>query len=137
MAKRTFILKFPKKLVDQPITYHLVKKFDLKINILQAHVTPKEEGQLILGVEGSKNKIGQGLEYLQATNVDVQSLGQEVSLDPHKCVDCGYCIPLCPPKAFQLDPNTMEVTLDKDKCIACGICVNICPYHAVEIKVGP
>ncbi len=136
MAKRTFILKFPKKLVDQPITYQLVKNYSLKINILQAHVTPEEEGQLILGVEGSQKKIDQGLKYLKATNVDVQSLKQEVILDKDKCVDCSYCIPLCPTKAFQLEPKSMEVTLDKNQCIACGICVNICPYQAVELKLG-
>jgi len=136
MGKRTLVLKFPQKLVDKPITYKLVKDYDLKINILQAKVTPKEEGSLVLGVEGSDEKLSEGIKYLKKMGVEIQPLIQDVELDESKCTHCTYCVTLCPTQAFSVNRDTMEVSLDKDKCIACGICVKVCPYDAIELKLG-
>ncbi|MBC8436540.1 MAG: (Fe-S)-binding protein, partial [Candidatus Omnitrophica bacterium] len=39
MTSQKIVLHFPRRMVDQPIVYKLVKDFDLKFNILKAHVT--------------------------------------------------------------------------------------------------
>ena len=54
MAKRTLVLRFPPHLINEPITYRLVKDYDLAINILSARVKPQEEGNVVVGVEGEK-----------------------------------------------------------------------------------
>ncbi len=136
MGKRTLVLKFPQKLVDQPITYKLVKDYNLKINILQAKVTPKEEGTLVLRIEGPEEKIKEGIGYLEKVEVKVQLLVQDIEVNIDKCTDCTYCVPLCPVQAFSVDRKSMKINLDKEECIACGICVDICPYEAVELKLG-
>lgn len=136
MGKRTLVLKFPQQLVDKPITYKLVKDYDLKINILKAKVTPKEEGSLVLGIEGPEDNIKEGIKYLKKAGVHIQPLIQDVELDENKCIHCTYCVTLCPTQAFSVNRETMEVNLNKDKCIACGICVDACPYKAVELKLG-
>ncbi len=136
MGKRTLVLKFPKKLVNQPITYKLVKNYNLKLNILQAKVTPEEEGSMVIGIEGPDKKIKEGIKYLKETGVKIQPLIQDVELDKDKCTHCTYCVTLCPTQAFIVDRKTMEVSLDKDKCIACGICVDVCPYNAIKLKLG-
>ena len=46
MAKKRIVLTFPPSLVSQPITYHLVKDYDLKFNIMRGVVTPDEEGRM-------------------------------------------------------------------------------------------
>jgi NIL domain. len=56
MPKRKLLLTFPNNLIDKPITYHLVKDYDLELNILRARVTPKEEGRLIVELNGRKEK---------------------------------------------------------------------------------
>ncbi|GAJ01630.1 unnamed protein product, partial [marine sediment metagenome] len=48
MISKRIVLKFPHRLVDQPIVCNLAKYFDLEFNILKAYIIPKEEGLLIL-----------------------------------------------------------------------------------------
>jgi len=40
MQKKRYVLKFPPQSGDQPFSYHLVKDFDIRINILRAEVWP-------------------------------------------------------------------------------------------------
>jgi len=48
MTTTKVVLRFPPDLTDQPITYKLIKEYDLMVNILRGHITPKEEGMLVL-----------------------------------------------------------------------------------------
>lgn len=133
MRKR-IVLHFPTPLVDKPIVYNLVKEFDLEFNILKAEVNPKEEGVLVLEIQGSDKNYKEGLEYLKECGVNVQPLSKDVTMDRNKCVDCTACIPLCPTSALEQDPDTLEVKFIKEKCIACGICIKACPYGAMNIS---
>ena len=54
MATKRLVLNFPPHLLDQPVTYQLIKKFDLMVNILRARVTPKEQGRLVVEITGRK-----------------------------------------------------------------------------------
>jgi L-aspartate semialdehyde sulfurtransferase ferredoxin len=40
MIKKRFILNFPPDSGDKPLSYHLVKDYDIRINILKAEVFP-------------------------------------------------------------------------------------------------
>ena len=55
MRKKRYILKFPAQSGDKPLSYHLVKDYDIRINILKAEVWPGKTGSLLLELEG---KIG-------------------------------------------------------------------------------
>ncbi|MFW6381254.1 MAG: NIL domain-containing protein, partial [Bacillota bacterium] len=60
--KKRVVLDFPSGIVEKPITYHLIKKYDIVINILQARIFPEEEGRLIIELENRhEQKINQGL----------------------------------------------------------------------------
>lgn len=131
--KVRIVLYFPKQLVDKPIVYRLVKDFNLKFNILKAEVNPKEEGILILELEGDKENYKKGIEYLKKEGLKVQPLSQDISINREKCVDCTICVPLCPTKALLRNPQTAEVEFVKEECIACGICLRACPYAAIRI----
>jgi len=113
-----------------------VKDYDLAINILSARVKPQEEGNVVVGVEGEKSNIEEGLKYLKRLGIRIQPLVQDIVWNHQKCTHCTLCIPLCPTKAFILDKQSMEVSFDKEKCIACGLCVKICPYQALELLLG-
>ena len=65
MAPHRIVLKFPHSLLDQPIVYRLVKDYDLELNILKAHVTPEEEGLLVLELKGTKANYDKGSAYLK------------------------------------------------------------------------
>jgi hypothetical protein len=44
--KRKIFLRFPKALIAEPVTYMLVKEFNLKFNIFSARVTPEDAGNM-------------------------------------------------------------------------------------------
>ena len=65
MAKKRIVLTFPPSLVSQPITYHLVKDYDLMFNIMRGVITPDEEGRLVISLSGNKKSLEGGIEYLK------------------------------------------------------------------------
>lgn len=133
MRKKRIVLTFPSGLIDQPITYHLIKDYNLAVNILRARVSPKEEGRLMIELSGEKNSLDEGMKYLKELGVEVQPLVQDIRWLEEKCTHCTVCVPVCPTKAITVDRDKMKVSFDKEKCIACELCVPICPYRAIEI----
>lgn len=135
MIKRRYVLTFPHNLLDRPITYHLIKDYDLVINILRARVNPNEEGLLVLELQGKRQNMEAGVKYLQDLGVALQPLSGDIKWNEKACIHCTACVAICPMGAFKADKKTQKVTFDKNKCIACELCVKACPYHAIEIEV--
>ncbi|MFH2138857.1 MAG: NIL domain-containing protein [Candidatus Omnitrophota bacterium] len=135
MNKKRVVLTFPHDLLSKPITYHLIKDFDLIVNILKANITPNELGLLVLEIEGNKQNLDAGIDYLKKTGVKIESLIQDIKWDERKCIHCTKCITVCPTGAFFTNKVDMRVEFNKNKCIACGLCVPLCPYRAVEIII--
>ena len=134
MKKKRVVLTFPPDMIEQPITYHLVKEHDLMINILRANITPKEQGRLVVEMIGKKDSLDTGMAYLSGLGVEVQSLAQDIKWHEKKCIHCTACVPICPSGALTVDRDAMLVTFVKDKCIACELCIPVCPYGAIEIQ---
>jgi formate hydrogenlyase subunit 6/NADH:ubiquinone oxidoreductase subunit I len=133
LPKKRIVLTFPPFLVDQPITYHLIKDYGLTVNILKARVTPKEEGRLVLEASGKRRDLNRGIEYLKELGVAIRPLAQDIKWDRARCFHCTLCVAICPAKAFVLDRERWEVSFQKERCIACEICIDACPYRAIEI----
>ncbi len=132
-VSKRIVLHFPRRLVDRPIVYRLIKDYDLEFNILKASVTPEEEGLLILELKGEQQDYDKGIRYLTENGVIIQSLSQDVIRNEERCTHCGACITICPTGAFELDPVTRHVNFYNDKCLACGICIKACPPRAMEV----
>ena len=132
ISKR-IVLHFPRRLVDRPIIYRLVKDYDLEFNILKASVTPEEEGLMVLGLKGEQEEYDKGINFLLKTGVRIESLSQDVTRNEERCTHCGVCITICPYGAFELEPLTKRVTFDNEKCLACGLCIKACPPRAMEV----
>ncbi len=135
MGKKRVVLTFPQELLDKPITYHLIKDYDLIVNLLRVKITPKEEGVMVVEIEGDDDKFEEGVAYLKKTGVAIESLIEDIKWDEKKCIHCTECVTVCPTNAFVVDRQLMKITFDKDKCIACGLCVSVCPYRAMEIVI--
>ena len=134
MVSKRIVLTFPHTLLDQPIVYKLVKDYDLVFNILQAKITPKEEGIMVLELKGKKEDYANGVKYLTSLGVKIQPLSQDVTRDEERCTHCGACIAICPTEALYIDKKTMKVIFDAEKCIACELCVKACPPRAMVVK---
>jgi ferredoxin len=132
VVSRRIVLRFPHRLVDQPIVYNLVKKFDLQFNILKAYVTPREEGLLVLELKGEDNAYEEGIDYLKDLGVRVQALSQDIVRNISRCTHCGACVVVCPTEALVLDANSREVLFYDTKCIGCELCIKACPTRAME-----
>ena len=133
MVSKKIVLHFPRRLVDQPIVYKLVKDFDLQFNILKASVTPKEEGLMVLELVGKKENFDKGIEYLESCGVKIQPLSHDVIRIEEKCTHCGVCVPICPTGALFVDEKTRKIIFNNEKCIACELCIKICPPRAMEV----
>ena len=132
--KKRVVLTFPKQTIEEPITYHLIRDYDLMVNILSAKVNPNEEGRMVIELSGRNKRRNNGIEYLKGLGVTIQSLAQDVTWDEQKCIHCTACISLCPSHALSVDRSQMLVSFNPDRCIVCGLCLKACPYHAIEIQ---
>ena len=133
VVSRRIVLHFPRRLVDRPIVYRLIRDFNLEFNILKASVTPDEEGLMVLALKGKQEDYDKGIKYLTKAGVRIQSLSQNVIRNEERCTHCGACITICPTGAFELDPVTRQVKFYDEKCLACGLCIKTCPPRAMEL----
>ena len=135
MVKKRIVLTFPENIVTKPITYQLVKKYDLKFNILRAEITADIEGKILLEVEGSKEKLDEGIDFLESEGITIQDAAKDIVIDKETCINCGVCPSLCITSALEIDPGSHELLFNKDKCILCGFCQNSCPVNAIKLKI--
>ncbi len=133
MGANRIVLKFPHKLVDQPIVYRIVKDFNLEFNILKASITPREEGLMVLEIKGDDRNLEKALKYLRSIGVGVQPLSKDIKRNDSKCTHCGACVPICPVEALVTDLLTRKVLFYDTKCIACELCIKACPPRAMEL----
>lgn len=132
-VSKRIVLRFPHRLIEQPIVYHLVKDFNLEFNILKASVTPGQEGLMVMELSGEQQDYDKGIRYLTEAGVKIQSLSQDVFRNEERCTHCGACVTLCPSSAFSLEPESRWVIFDQSKCIACELCIDACPPRAMEL----
>jgi ferredoxin len=134
MYSKMLSLRFPKKIVNEPIAVNLVKKFDLSFNILKATIYPRKEGFMVLQLSGHRKNFQRGVRYLKGLGIKVESIGQDIKRDEEICFQCGACTAVCPTGALYIKRPEMEVIFDTDRCSACELCVSACPARAMEVK---
>ncbi len=132
MKKKRYILKFPTQSGDKPLSYHLVKDYDIRINILRAEVRPGKTGSLVLEMEGTAENLKKGIAWLEENQVSCEPLNKKIQWDHSRCINCGNCTAVCFSGALTMDKN-WELDFNPDKCIVCELCVPACPLNLFEI----
>jgi NAD-dependent dihydropyrimidine dehydrogenase PreA subunit len=132
MAPHKIVLRFPASIADKPIIYHLVKDYDLMINILKANINPHKEGTMILQLDGPR--LDEGISFLNEQGVGVQPLTEEIVWNEERCTHCGACTAICPTRALYFDRPSMLVHFDSEACVVCQLCVKACPMRAMEVR---
>ncbi len=133
MIKKKAILRFDSTTVEKPVTYYLIKKYDLWINILQARFEPSLGGKLVIELRGEKKQLDQAFAYLKEQNIRVDFLEEEISWDKLKCNHCGACVSICPVGALKMNRETYYLEFNYQDCVVCGYCTDACPVQAIEI----
>ena len=128
---KKLMLFFPKCECEKPIIYHLVKDYNLIVNVFRAKVTPEEEGYLVLDVTGTEADIGRALDFVRTFNVTINFAAKGVTWDEKRCTHCGHCVPHCPTAALHFaDRATRRLAFADEKCIECLACITACPFGA-------
>lgn len=76
MTKRQMKLTFPPELVTAPLIYNLVQDYRITTNIHRADIAG-EQGWVVLEMEGSDEDIEQGLAWVTAKGVEVETIDSE------------------------------------------------------------
>lgn len=130
--KRNAYLSFSEELVKEPIVSHLIKKYDVDVNILEARINANEAGSMFVQIIGSDENLDRAFGYLLSTGVDVNLKPHRLAWKEKSCVSCGACLTHCPTGALSENMETGQVTFEEEKCIACFLCIPACPFNALE-----
>lgn len=133
MKSVKLLLRFPKDITTRPISYHLVKDYDLVFNIFKAQIDFDEKGELAIEVTGLEENIENGIKFLKEEGVEVTLLSKTINLDEDLCVNCGLCTSVCPTQALTMSYED-KLVFDSEKCVACQMCVTCCPMRAMSVN---
>ena len=89
------ILYFPSDATDKAVTYDLVKRYDLRINILRAEIEAGRSGSLLVELTGEEPMVREGIAYLEGCGVTVSPVASKIAYDRERCIDCGNCALAC------------------------------------------
>jgi ABC-type methionine transport system ATPase subunit len=78
IVSKKIVLHFPVRIADRAIVYHLIKDYELELNIMKASIIPDAEGLMVIELRGEQVNYDKGIKYLTGTGVHIQSLGQNV-----------------------------------------------------------
>lgn len=126
---------FPAGHVTKPITYHLVKDYDLVINILHADISLSKVGKLTVDISGEEENIVAGLKFIEEQGIQYKLFTKTIIWQEDNCIHCGACTAVCPSGALEMDKNDWSLTFDKEKCLVCELCVKACPLRVMNVSI--
>lgn len=133
--KKRVKLTFPKRSIHMPITYRLAKDFNIAANIIRAQVAPNQVGTLVVELSGDIDQLNDGIDWLEAQDIQVSVASGEIVIDSDLCVHCGLCTGVCPTRALTLDPNSFQLVFNRSRCIVCEQCIPTCPVQAISTNL--
>ena len=118
MKSRRFVLTFPPEATGEPITYNLIRKFDIMVNIVKADVSPGKIGHLVMEMTAPSKVLKEGMEYMKQQNVDCVPIDRTITYEKDLCVHCGACSAVCFAGALTMDHKSAELVFEPEKCVA-------------------
>lgn len=77
-ATKHFNLRFPQRLVNEPILYNISMKFGIVFNITRANVS-EAQGFVTLSLVGEESALTQGVQYMRDRGVIVEEIPSPVA----------------------------------------------------------
>jgi formate hydrogenlyase subunit 6/NADH:ubiquinone oxidoreductase subunit I len=126
MTSKRFVLTFPPDATGEPITYNLIKKFDIMVNIVKADVTPGKIGHLVMEMTAPSKVLKEGMQYIKEQNVECEPIDRKIRYRSDLCIHCGACSAVCFAGALTMEHKTAELSFDPEKCVICELCLKSC-----------
>lgn len=131
--KKRLVLTFPVNHVDEPVTYRLIKDYDILVNILNADITPGRKGKLLLEMKASRENLDKAIRYIESINIEWSPVKKSILLKEEECVHCGSCTAVCFAEALTMDKESRELIFKPQKCIVCELCISACPLQLFDL----
>ncbi|HOF20804.1 MAG TPA: NIL domain-containing protein [Bacteroidales bacterium] len=136
MASKRFVLTFPPDATGQPITYNLIKKFDIMINIVKADVSPGKIGHLVIEMTAPARVLKEGMEYIKQQDIQCDPIEKKITYREDLCIHCGACTAVCFAGALTMRRDNAELLFEPEKCVVCELCLKACPLKLFSIDIG-
>ncbi len=136
MTSKRFVLTFPPAATGEPITYNLVKKYDIMVNIVRADVSPGKIGHLVMEMTAPEATLREGMDYIRQNNVECEPIDKKIHYKEELCIHCGACSAVCFAGALTMQHQTAELSFDPEKCVVCELCLKSCPLNLFSIDIG-
>ncbi|MFH0893360.1 MAG: NIL domain-containing protein [Bacteroidota bacterium] len=128
-----FILTFPTHAINEPVVYHLITDYSIKINIFNAYINSGEECNLALEMDASRVQIDQARSYLNDTGIVCEPLDKKIAFKSEACIHCGSCTAVCYSGALKMDKPDWKLQFDASSCTVCELCTTACPLKLFYI----
>ncbi len=132
--KKRLVLTFPANRVEDPIVFHLIKDYDVLVNILNADITPGREGKLLIEMRAPAENLARAEEFMLNRNIRLSPAMKSILLRENECVHCGSCSAVCFADALTMDHSTRELIFKPENCIACELCLKACPLSLFSLN---
>jgi len=136
MKSKRFVLTFPPDATGEPITYNLIKKFDIMVNIVRADVSPGKIGHLVMEMTAPAKVLREGMEYIRQQKVECEPIDKKITCREDLCIHCGACSAVCFAGALTMGRHTAELSFEPEKCVVCELCLTACPLKLFSIDLG-
>ncbi len=103
MKQMKKVLSFPEDITEEPIIYHLIVDYGVRVNILRASINPGKQGRMFVEIAGEDSQVSLGLNYLERVGVQVEPLAEEIVHLTDQCTSCTSCVPHCPTQGLVVD----------------------------------
>jgi ferredoxin len=134
IMNKKVILSFPADTAEFPLTYALVKQFDVQINILKASIEAGKTGTLFLEMIAESDKLDQAFAFLEEKGVVISPITSRISYDDTKCIDCGNCASACISQALTIAKPDWKLKFKPENCVLCKLCLKTCPLQLFKIE---
>lgn len=130
------MLTFPPEATGEPITYNLIRRYDIMVNIVKADVSPGKIGHLVMEMTAPAKVLKEGMAYMEQQNVECVPIDRTITYREDLCIHCGACSAVCFAGALTMNKKSAELSFEPEKCVVCELCLTACPLKLFSIDLG-
>lgn len=134
--KKRYVISFPPGKIDTPITYTLIKDFDLEINILNADISSGKTGNLVVEIDAEVYKLEAGIKFIEQNGVHISEVKKQLLFKQESCIACGSCTAVCFSGALSMNKDNWDLNFDASECVVCGLCIKACPLKLFNLDIN-